>query len=123
MATKSNDDQKKQDGQSFEDIYKKLQGIEDSTQAPQQQDLLTSFAKQCGNMFDFKQYKFVTQDNNNKIFTQLSKSLSQYKENYDLQTAIFQTIRILSRSKTGINALMAEQVKLPLHYLISLHIK
>ena len=35
----------------------------------------------------------------------------------DLQTAIFQTVRVLSRSRTGINHLMTEKV--PLHIILA----
>ena len=118
MAAAAKNEQKKK-AESFEDLYKKLQSITESTQESIQQELLTSFAKSCGNIFDFKQYdKIVTKDSNEKLFQQLSQSLIQYKENYDLQIAIFQTIRVLSRSRMGINHLMAEKVI----YILSLHI-
>eukprot|EP01083_Nonionella_stella_P072236 194608_1 len=94
---------------SFQESYRKLLSISEGTAVPSQQDILTSFVKKHADTFTFKQYeKFVTKDNNDKLFTALNKSLQKNHSNYDLQTAIFQTIRVLSRSKTGTDVLMEE---------------
>ena len=89
MATAAKTEQE-QKAESFEHLYKKLQSITESTQESIQQELFTSFAKSCSNIFDFKQYdKFVTKDNNDKLFKQLSKSLIQYKQNYGMYLFVF----------------------------------
>eukprot|EP01084_Bolivina_argentea_P017221 32168_1 len=94
---------------SFKKSYNQLLHITEKTSKSQQQTILTSFVKQHADTFDFKQYDFVTEDSNTKLFKVLTHSLITNTKDFDLQTAIFQTIRVLSRSKTGIHVLMEEE--------------
>mmetsp|Transcript_59554 Transcript_59554/g.94760 ORF Transcript_59554/g.94760 Transcript_59554/m.94760 type:complete len:574 (-) Transcript_59554:182-1903(-) len=95
---------------SLEAAYNELLQITQETPASEQQSKLSAFAKQHGNTFNFQPYEdLVNKANNEKLFTQLSQSLAKYHDNYDLQTAAFQSLRVLSRSKVGVNVLMTEQ--------------
>ena len=67
-------------------------------------------------IFDFKEYKNVTPENNMKIFSTLSKRLSNLMNdinnanNEQLFLSIFSTFRVLFRSKAGLKPLMTKEV-------------
>lgn len=98
---------------SFENYYNKICELTIDCTPQDFQSILSLFNKKFADLFDFEQYASVmTESKNTALFETLMKILTTYNKNYDLQTAIVQTMRIFSRSRKGILPLLTFEVNL-----------
>ena len=112
MAQKATTEKPTESKPSFEELYNELLNLKEDTLPETQQKTFKRFANQYSNLFNFQKYNnIVTKDCNLKLFTLITKSLILNKNNYDLQASMFQTVRVLSRSKIGVDVLFKDDVK------------
>ena len=104
---------------TLKEDYNRLLTIKQESNVNEIKSLLLPF-----NTNHLKRMEFtdiITDDNNDKILLNLVKLLDVYKQNYDIQIIILTSLKILSRTRKGLNNIYKTELHILLNNLLNIN--